>query len=385
MERGSAPAGRVRLTASGEPEALTFLILARDEAPIQGRTPTALTAALGPRDQIHIVADHCRDATAAVAVACGAVVHVRTDGGAPGKGPALRWWLEHTRRSCSPLDAVVLLDADSQLGPGFLPGIRERLARGEPVIQASLAPQIRDGGPLMRLAGFSDVVEQQVYDAWKTRLKWPVRIRGTGTAFRRRALERAAARLQTSAEDLEMTLVLAAERIPITLAREVSVLDPKPHDVRGAARQRARWSKGQLHVLRAYPDLVCRLLVQGPRGWALLSSVLLKPKSIVAPLKVALTVLACLSVRRLGLATLPVAAAGLVWLGLDVIGLLCGLRFVSDRWKTLLALLFSPAFLMLWLRSVCLAAFSRDPWLRSRLADRHDAEGALGHAPDVPR
>ena len=366
-------------------DGLTFLILARDEAPVLARTLTSITAALGPRDRIHVVADQCRDATAEVAARGGAVVHVRTDGEPPGKGPAVRWWLERTRTASSPMDAIVVLDADSLLAPGFVPAIRRRMARGEAVIQATIEPEVGRGGVVARLAAFSDVVEQQVFDAWSARLNWPVRLRGTGTAFRRWALELAAEKLQTSAEDLEMTLVLAAERVPITLAREASVIDPKPPDAGGAARQRARWLKGQVHVLRAYPRLVLRILMQGPPGWALLSSALLKPKSLMVPLKILLTLLACLAVDRLGVAALPLVFAGVLWLALDVIGLLYGLRFVDDRSKTLLALLFSPAYLAMWLSSLAVAAFSRNQWLRTRPVVGKHPEVAPGHASDTPR
>ncbi|HET7010903.1 MAG TPA: glycosyltransferase family 2 protein [Anaerolineales bacterium] len=366
------------------PEGITFLILARDEACVLGETLTSLTGAVSREDRIHVVADGCRDATAEVAAGRGAVVHVRKDTGVRGKGVALRWWLAQTRCSSTPMDAIVLLDADTRLGPGFVPAIRRRLARGEPVIQARLEPEVRNGDPLIRLAAFSDIVEQQVYDAWNARMGWPVRIRGTGTAFRRWALERATARLQTSAEDLEMTLVLAAERIGITFANEVSVADPKPRTLEGAEGQRARWFKGQLQTLRTHPDLVGRLLLQGPRGLAVLSSVLLKPKALVMPLKTVITLLAALLAAQSGGAAVPIAIGGVIWLGLDVGGVLYGLRFVSERRKTLLAMLSCPAYLILWLRSVFLAARSRDPWLRSRPAATAPSEGGLDLVPDNP-
>lgn len=368
---------------TGDFPALVLLIFARDEAPVLERSLMALTAAVGPSDQVHVVADQCQDATADIAARFAAIVHVRTDGGPPGKGPALRWWLEQTRNTLSPEQSIVILDADTRLAPDFMCAIRRRLAQGEPVIQASIAPDVGAGGTVARLAAFSEIVEQQVFDAWCARLNWPVRLRGTGMAFRRWALEQAGRCLQTAAEDLELTLLLTSERIPITFARETYVIDPKPQDASGAARQRARWLKGQFQVLGAYPRLVLQLLMLGPPGWTLLSSALLKPKSLLVPLKILLTLLACLAVRRWGVVLLPLAGAGVLWLALDAIGLLYGLRFVKDKRNTLFALLLSPVYLAMWLSSLALAAFSRDRWLRTRPTTRHEPESGPGNASET--
>jgi len=364
---------------------LSFLILARNESEVLERSLAALRAGAGPADCIHVVADQSQDATADIARRHADFVYVRSEGGEPGKGPALRWWLEQTRNTHAPQMAVVVLDADSLLAPGFASAMRRRLARGEPAIQALVAPHVGEGGVIARLAAFSEIVEQHVFDAWYARRKWPVRLRGTGMVIQRWALEQAAPLLQTSVEDLELTLLLASEHVPITLASETWVIDPKPESASGAVRQRARWLKGQLHLLRAHPRPVWLLLLQGPPGWALLSSALLKPKALVVPVKILLTLLACLAADRRVVGALPLAAAGVAWLVVDVVGLLSGLHLVEDRKKTLQALLVSPVYLALWLGSLVVAVFSRDQWLRARPASRGRPEVDLGHAPDAPR
>ena len=370
-------------TPSHGPEAvsLSFVVLARNEAHVLERTLVALRAGVGPGDCIHVVADQSQDDTAEVAGRHADFVYVREEGGQPGKGPALRWWLEQTRNTPAAQQDVVVLDADSLLAPGFALAIRRRLGRGEPAIQALIEPHIGAGGAIARLAALSEIVEQQVFDAWVARRKWPVRLRGTGMAFQRWALERASPHLRTSVEDLELTLLLASARVLITLATETRVIDPKPASARGAVRQRARWLKGQMHLMSAHPRLVGLLLLQGPRGWALLSSALLKPKTLAVPARILLTLLACLAVDRGFMAALPLAAAGVAWVVLDVIAVLCGLRLVEDRKKTFQALLISPVYLLLWLGSLVVAVFSRDPWLRARRESRGRSKVGLIDVP----
>ena len=73
-------------------EAIHVVILARNEASVIGGTLLALSISLGPKDQMHVVADHCTDETAHIAHDAGANVYLRQDGGPAGKGHALRWW-----------------------------------------------------------------------------------------------------------------------------------------------------------------------------------------------------------------------------------------------------------------------------------------------------
>ena len=128
-------------------EAIHVVILARNEASVIGGTLLALLIGLGPKDQMHVVADHCSDATAHIAHEAGANVYLRQDGGPAGKGHALRWWLDETRSRAAEDDILVILDADSLVAPNFFKSIRDRMARGEksfrPEWNPSFAPHLQ--------------------------------------------------------------------------------------------------------------------------------------------------------------------------------------------------------------------------------------------------
>jgi cellulose synthase/poly-beta-1,6-N-acetylglucosamine synthase-like glycosyltransferase len=348
-------------------ETIHVVILARNEASIIGGTLLALTISLGSMDQIHVVADHCRDATAHIAKKAGANVYVRDNGGPAGKGEALKWWLKETRGVSSPEDIIVVLDADSLVAPNFFDSIRKRMSEGQKVIQTRVEPVVRTSSPVARLAAYSETTEQRVNDAFRSMMGWPVRLRGTGMAFRRGLLEQICSSLSTFVEDVEMTLQLGAKNVPIHFAHETYVADPKPNDQNGAVRQRARWMRGQFQVLKAYFTQILRLLARGPAGWSLLSSVLLKPKTLLIPLKALLTALAWIG-ALLWTAPILIALASLGTFSLFVDGgtFLYGLRFASNRREALFTLTIAPIYIIVWAKSLALSAVSGSVWHRVR-------------------
>ena len=348
---------------------LAVVIPAQDEADVLESTLRSLKRVIGPCDQIHVIADHCQDATAAVAKQTGAHVHIRSDNGPVGKGPALNWWLKQTSVESSSEQVIVVLDADTRVAPGFFAVIRDRFARGAAVVQARIEPSIPAKTPIALLASLSEIVEQRVYDRLRSRLGWSIRLRGTGMAFRRSVLEEISGRLHTVIEDVELTVLLGAARVFISFVSETYVIDPKPEDETGAVHQRARWLKGQFHVLLSYPYELLRLLAQGPSGWSLVGSVLLKPKTLIFPIKIALFSCAWLMATRMEgrwllLALVPLIGA--VGLLLECAALLYGLGFVNDKLSTIYALVVAPVYLLLWLKSLILALASKETWLRSR-------------------
>jgi len=360
-----APHFELQVSQTEEP--IHVVILARNEASVIGGTLLALSIGLGPMDQMHVVADHCRDATARIAQKGGANVYLRENGGPAGKGQALRWWLEQTSAEASPEDIIVVLDADSLCAPNFFDSIRKRMADGQKVIQTRVEPVVRTSSPVARLAAYSETTEQRVSDAFRSKMGWSVRLRGTGMAFRRGILEEVCTSLSTFVEDVEMTLQLGAQKCPIHFAHETYVADPKPNDQNGAVRQRARWMRGQVQVLKAYFTQILRLLVRGPAGWSLLSSVLLKPKTLLIPLKAVLTALAWIgAILWTAPLLISVAAFGTLCLLIDGGTFIYGLRYASNRREAIFTLAIAPIYLMVWIKSLALSTVSGKVWHRVR-------------------
>lgn len=348
---------------------LVVLILAKNEADVIGSTLDHLLTQYGYPDRVHVVADHCIDATAEIAQARGVNVHIRRHHAESSKGAALRWWVEKTTHEISPDTYIVVLDADSQLNHDFFRSIAHASRSGGLVFQSKIEPRIETNNPISLLTGLSEITEQSFFGRIRSTLGWPIRLRGTGMVFKRTVLDRFHESLSTSIEDAELTIKLGAAGIPIRYIKEAIVFDPKPADKTAAINQRARWLKGQSHLVRSKPKEILKLLSTGLPGWSLLLSVLGKPRSLFLPLKVALL---------LGSTVLASATTSLnvVWniiailLGIDItiqfIALLFALRSLDDRVCAFRALVFLPYFLFLWVHSALLACSSKDPWLRAR-------------------
>ncbi len=375
-----SPAPGAGLPAGGSEYPMEILILARDESDVLGETIDAVRGSAASTDRIHVVADHCQDRTAAVAQEHGAIVYVRSGPSPSGKGPAIRWWLERTARDPRRAPAVVILDADTLVEPGAIGALRRRLSSGSSAVQAYVRPLLCASTVVGRLAALSETVEQQVYDVVRSRLGWPVRLRGTGMAFTREALERVASHLQTSAEDVELTIRLSSLGIRIESCREAAACDPKPPDENGATRQRARWLHGLLEVAACCRGPILNVVALGPPGWSLLSSLFLKPRSLYFPLKVALSVGLSLVAASRGPWGWIVAGTFTAGAALEALGWLIGLRYTPERNETLRDLLHSPRFAAMWLRSASLLPTAGRRWLRARPVPGETVKGEAAGA-----
>jgi cellulose synthase/poly-beta-1,6-N-acetylglucosamine synthase-like glycosyltransferase len=344
---------------------LAVVISARDEEAIIGATLARLQAQTRP-GTLFVIADNCSDNTAEVALRAGAQVWERRRPAERGKGPALRWFLDAASESLSRFDAIAIFDADSIADQDFLHQASAALSHGADVVQGFVRP-LSSGSPAADLAAYSELLSQYIDDTARTRLGWPVPLRGTGMVFRREVLEALSPRLQTKVEDVEMSLLLAAQERQVRFVPDAVVGDPKPAAARGVATQRARWLQGQREVLGRHGRLVLRLLLSSrPGNISLVFAILLKPKTLLLLLKVLWLILALL---------LPFRPAGLYWGALALAGLalsadwvyyLLGLRRVERPGRYARALVQAPFYLTMWLWSLILSVISTHPWLSVR-------------------
>lgn len=346
--------------------AIGILIPSHDESTVIGET-VVNTRAIAPGCPIHVIADRCTDNTAEQARASGATVWER-HGGAPGKGAALRWFVETAAPALVELNAVLILDADSRLRPGAVQALADSLASGATAAQGFVQPVFNERSPAAVLAAYSEWLSQALDDRIRSRLAWPVPLRGTGMAFRTEVLRDLAPALRTRAEDIELTLLLASKGHRVVFVPRAEVEDPKPNTGARLGAQRTRWLQGQREVWRVYRRTILRLAATGGPGvWWLLSALLMKPRTLVIAAKAAAILL---------LGWLPVVwtAVGIVRLlfmislALDVARYLVGLLLVPRSWRhpLLTALAYSPVYALMWLRSLIMSFTSREAWLRTR-------------------
>lgn len=347
-----------------------FLIMvpAYNEEQLLPRLLTSFHALDYPRElfKIHVVADNCNDNTAGVARSAGASVHERFNSEQRGKGYALQWLLERIWADGEPHDAIVIIDADSDVLPNFLRVMDARLARGERVIQGYYA--VRDPASA-RSAGIRAValiVLHYLRPLGRMVLGGSTGLKGNGMVFAADIL-RAHRWTASLTEDIEyhMELVLAGERA--MFAPDAVVYAEMPSNLKASQTQNERWERGRIEMIRRFVPRLLRTALRR-RSFLLFDAAveqLIPPFSVVAGLSALSLVFAGISGSPLaiGLSIFAVTA--------QVIYVFTGLFLARAPHTIYRALLFAPAFVIwkIWIYVRLLFGIKPGSWIRTARND----------------
>lgn len=241
---------RAPAAASARDRRFLVLIPAHDEEAVVGNLLSDL-AAQDYRDDlidVTVVADHCSDATTAVARDHGVTVAERSEG-VPGKGEALSWYLD--RESPGAEDVVLVLDADNRVSPDLLPGIADEVAAGYTVVQCYLDVANPDASLLATANALSYWAGSRMVQLARDRLVWGADLGGTGMAFTGEALGAIGGIGGGLTEDQDLSVRAALADRPPSWLHHLRVYDEKPVSVGASVRQRARWMRGKRAVASA--------------------------------------------------------------------------------------------------------------------------------------
>jgi cellulose synthase/poly-beta-1,6-N-acetylglucosamine synthase-like glycosyltransferase len=328
---------------------LLVLIPAHNEERVIERCLEAVEADRRRRDVVMVVADRCTDATVQMARSSGALVLERSETEEPGRAQARQAGLERARTL--EWEAVVMLDADSIIEPGFFDACERALAAGAPAVQAR-----SESGQSHRLAAQLSLVafalQGITIPRGRDRLGFSVRLRGTGMAIRRDVAlaHRFAA---PASEDLCYTLDLLLDGIRCRHVEAARLRSDPAGSWKAFGGQKVRYEAGRISAARAY---VPRLLRRAARerdpscleaAWFLLTP----PFALGA---VSLAAGAAGAAFAGAWTAVAVFGAGLLVLALAVV---IGLVQARAGLRTWLALLAAPWFLA-WKTVVQLRAFA---------------------------
>ena len=341
---------------------IATVIFAQDEALVIGETVETVVKALGANDKLFVIADNCTDDTASIAAKAGANVFARPGEKASSKGDALAWFLSRYQNQLQPFSFLLVLDADTKIDPDFFKIIRANTPNGtntpnRVAFQCFIAPLYENQSPMGKLAALSYLLDQYISDRIRTFLGWPVRLRGTGMLIKPEILYEIGNQLETKVEDIALSLLLTKKGVHIGRIDEAVVYDPIPDTAAATSRQRARWFRGQWHAIWLYRREVASLLIKGPAGWSLLSSLFLKPRWLM------LTVSLFLALALSRWLWLSLFFWSYVFLGFLYV--VIGLIIIPDRQVFIRASLHLPAYVWMWVRSIILSLRS-SPWLKVR-------------------
>jgi|WetSurMetagenome_2_1015567.scaffolds.fasta_scaffold158695_2 cellulose synthase/poly-beta-1,6-N-acetylglucosamine synthase-like glycosyltransferase len=243
---------------------MAILVPAHDEEAQIGAAVVALRGELQPGDRLIVIADNCKDETAARAREAGAEVIVRDEADRRGKGFAISFGVAHLK--ADPPEGVVLVDADCRIAGGKLAELaRAARATGVAVQADYVLAAPMTANKLACVNAFAVLVRNRVRPLGLDRLVGACQLTGSGMAFPWPVLRDAPAMRENLVEDLALGLELALRGIPPRLQPEVRVQSELPSSGKAGRGQRRRWEHGQLHTMKRYTPRLIAAFLRRPR------------------------------------------------------------------------------------------------------------------------
>jgi cellulose synthase/poly-beta-1,6-N-acetylglucosamine synthase-like glycosyltransferase len=342
------------------------VIPAHDEAAVIGRTLKSLAAIDWPREamRVLVVADNCTDDTAAIARLAGVDVLERRHEQLRGKGYALQSAFAQVLEQ-DWADALVVVDADSEVSPNLLEAFAARIEQGANVMQARYGVLNPWDSWRTRLMTIALAAFHIVRSRGRERLGVSCGLRGNGMCFTRAVLRAVPYQAYSLAEDIEYGIQLGLGGHRVRYVDEAEVLGEMVSNPRSATSQRQRWEGGRLMLAR---QLAGPLLADAWQRRSALS-LDLAMDLLVLPLAylVLLAGIALLAGGALQLA--GVAVAGPLWvaaacLTIIVLYVLRGWSLSGLGWRGLVDLARAPAYFV-WKLLALATRRERDRWVRT--------------------
>ncbi len=236
-----------------------LIVPAHDEESGVAQTVESLLAVDYPASlrRVIVVADNCTDRTAERARAAGARVLERTNASLRGKGHALDFAFQASLVDRF-ADAVVVVDADTQVSPNLLTALSARIAAGASTIQVGSAISNARASWRTSLTALGFALFNGVRSLGRERLGLSCGLRGNGMCFTRDVLLEHPHRASSLVEDVEQGISLGRSGIRVAFAWEAVVASCMPVTEQAARSQRQRWENGRKGMARqqAFPLLV---------------------------------------------------------------------------------------------------------------------------------
>lgn len=243
------------------PRRLAVVVPAHNEEHNVASAVASLLAAARPPAELDliVVADNCSDSTAERARQAGARVLERVDAERRGKGFALAFGFDDALAHGA--DAVVVVDADSRVGPQFLVELHAAFAAGARAVQGRYEASEESGAPPQRrLARLAFAAFNVLRPRGRARLGLSAGLFGNGFGLEAALLRERPYGALSIVEDLEYHLDLVSRGVRVEYVDGARVEAPLPTSDAGNRTQRTRWEGGRLRMAALHlPRLVLRL------------------------------------------------------------------------------------------------------------------------------
>ena len=265
-----------------------LLIPAHNESLVLGAALDSLNRLDYPADAYRavVIADNCNDGTARIAEDHGATALVRFNDAEIGKGYALEWALQQlgvggenreqgtgnreqeiagepgpdTSAALGwnfDWDAIVILDADTQVSPNLLTAFETGLNVGNGAMQVRYEVLNVGESWRTRLMSCALALAHIVKPLGREQLRLSDGLKGNGMCFARSVVETVAWSGASITEDIEYTLRLCRAGVRIAFLPDAAVWAQMPTTGAQAVSQRKRWEGGRYQLLtKVAPQLL---------------------------------------------------------------------------------------------------------------------------------
>ncbi len=223
-----------------------IVVPAHNEEQYIAATVRSLRAIDYPSDRFRVlvVADNCSDATAERARAAGATVLERNDRTKRGKGYALEHAFAQVLADAV-ADAVVVVDADTEVTPNLLRAFTARFGAGASAVQAAYGVRNPEASWRTRLMHIALSAFHDVRSLGRERLGVSCGLRGNGMGFRASVLKEVPHDAFSIVEDLEYGIRLGRAGHRVEYVDEARVLGEMVATEKESRSQRTRWEGGR--------------------------------------------------------------------------------------------------------------------------------------------
>jgi cellulose synthase/poly-beta-1,6-N-acetylglucosamine synthase-like glycosyltransferase len=239
-----------------------IIVPAHNEEPSLPRLLASATADDYPRDRfrVTVIADNCTDGTVAACGGHDVDVLERHDLERRGKGNAIRWALGQL--ALDKFDALVVVDGDSVIAPGFLRHLNLQMELGDRVIQCYNGVANPGQSWFTRLMDVSRTIANEIIHPAKRKLGLSSHLMGNGMCFDVHVLQSTGWNALSAGEDWEYYAQLVMGGGVVGYSKGSRVFHQESASLRQASTQRMRWSSGRFAVLKRFGPA---MLVQGLR------------------------------------------------------------------------------------------------------------------------
>ncbi len=362
---------------AGSSRKFAFCIAARDEESVISQLCDSILRQSYPAEliDIYVVADNCTDKTAAVARARGACVFERFDSEHIGKGYALTYLFEGIGKSVglSAYDGYFVVDADNILDKNYVSAMNDCAAAGNRLIMCYR--NSKNYADNWITAGYSLWFLRASRHLNNPRQHFGVSCEITGTGFYVCSdiiAKNGGWVHHCLIEDIEFTVdcVLQGERV--AFCYDAIVYDEQPTGLLQSLRQRKRWCKGYIEILKKYGLKLFSAFFRG-RGFSNFDMIMaISPAFFISTAAVFVNIIFSAVILAMDISALTplllleagsLLSAYFLFLFVGALAAICERRRIKAPAKKVILYLFSfPIFIATFIPATFMAIFSRVKW-----------------------